>query len=115
VDASGNRAERSPLLTSTAQLQWLVPLSTGNISTTTTYYHNSGFYFDAGDEIRQKAYNLVNLHVQYASQGNRWSVAAWVNNAFNATIVAGIGTSPYVLAAEYTDPRLFGLSASMHY
>jgi iron complex outermembrane receptor protein len=115
VDASGNRAERSPLLTSTAQLQWLLPIGTGNISTTATYYHNSGFYFDAGDEVQQKAYNLVNLHIQYAPQGNRWSVAAWINNAFNATVVAGVGSSPYVVAAQYLDPRLFGLSASVHY
>jgi iron complex outermembrane receptor protein len=115
VDASGNRAERSPLLTSTAQLQWLLPISTGNISTTTTYYHNSVFYFDAGDEVQQKAYNLVNLHIQYAPQGNRWSVAAWINNAFNATVVAGVGSSPYVVAAQFIDPRLFGLSASVHY
>ena len=115
VDASGNRAERSPLLTSTAQLQWLLPIGSGNISTTTTYYHNSGFYFDAGDEVQQKAYNLVNLHVQYAPQGNRWNVAAWINNAFNATVVAGVGSSPYVVAAQYLNPRLFGLSASVHY
>ena len=115
VDASGNRAERSPLLTSTAQLQWLLPIGTGNISTTATYYHNSGFYFDAGDEVQQKAYNLVNLYIQYASQGNRWGVAAWINNAFNATVVAGVGSSPYVVAAQYIDPRLFGLTASVHY
>ena len=115
VDASGNRAERSPLLTSTAQLQWVLPISTGNISTTATYYHNSGFYFDAGDEVQQKAYDLVNLYLQYAPKGNRWSVAAWINNAFNATIVAGVGESPYVVAAQYIDPRLFGLSASVHY
>src|ERR1700722_374648 len=115
VDASGNRAERSPLLTSTAQLQWLLPISTGNVSTTATFYHNSGFSFDAGDEVQQKAYNLVNLYIQYAPPGNRWSVAAWINNAFNATVVAGVGSSPYVVAAQYLDPRLFGLSASVHY
>lgn len=115
VNASGNRAERSPVFTSTAQLQWLLPISTGNISSTATYYHNSGFYFDAGDEVQQKAYNLANLYVQYAPQGNRWSVAAWIKNAFNATVVAGIGVSPYVVAAQYIDPRLFGLSASVHY
>jgi len=115
VDASGNRAERSPLLTSTAQLQWLLPISTGNISTTASYYHNSGFYFDAGDEIQQKAYNLVNLYLQYAQQGNRWSVAAWINNAFNATVLGGVAPSPYVLGGFYNDPRLFGLSASVHY
>jgi iron complex outermembrane receptor protein len=115
VVASGNRAERSPLLTSTVQLQWLLPIGTGGITTTGTFYHNSGFFFDAGDEVQQKAYNLVNLHIQYAPQGNRWSVAAWINNAFNATVVAGIAASPYVLGADYTDPRLFGLSASFHY
>jgi iron complex outermembrane recepter protein len=115
VDASGNRMERSPLLTSTVQLRWSLPIGTGNISTTATYYHNSGFYFDAGDEFRQKAYNLANLYIQYAPQGNRWSVAAWINNAFNATVAAGIASSPYFVNADYTDPRLFGLSASVHY
>jgi iron complex outermembrane recepter protein len=115
VDASGNRAERSPVLTSTAQVQWLFPISTGNISTTATYYHNSGFFFDAGEEVQQKAYNLVNLYMQYAPRGNRWSVAAWINNAFNATVIAGTAASPNVVSAFYTDPRLFGLSASIHY
>ena len=115
VNASGNRAERSPLLTSTLQVEWLVPLSPGNLSTTATYYHNSGFFFDPGDETQQRAYNLVNLHVQYAPQGNRWSIAAWVDNAFNATVLGGIAASPYVLGGFYNDPRLFGLTASVHY
>jgi iron complex outermembrane recepter protein len=115
VDASGNREERSPLLTSTVQLRWLLPISTGNISTTATYYHNSGFYFDAGNEFQQKSYNLANFYIQYAPQGNRWSVAAWINNAFNATVLGGVATSPYVVGGFYNDPRLFGLSASVHY
>jgi len=115
VDASGNRAERSPLLTSTTQLQWLLPISIGNISTTAAYYHNSGFYFDAGAELQQRAYNLANLRIQYAPQGNRWNVAAWVNNAFNATVIAGVAPSPRAVGAFYSDPRLFGLSASVHY
>jgi hypothetical protein len=36
VDASGNRAERSPVLTSTAPLRWILPVRTGNLSTTAT-------------------------------------------------------------------------------
>ena len=88
---------------------------TGNISTTAIYYHNSGFYFDAGDEVQQKSYNLANLRVEYAAPGNRWSVAAWIDNAFNATVLGGIGVSPYVVGAQYIDPRLYGLSASFHY
>ena len=115
VDASGNRMERAPLLTSTAKFQWVLPVPTGNLSTTVTYYHNSGFFFDAGDEIQQKSYNLANLYIQYAPQGNRWSVAAWINNAFNATVISGTASSPDVVSAFYTDPRLFGLSASLHY
>src|SRR5580698_6689959 len=115
VDASGNRMERAPLLTTTAQLQWLLPIGPDRIETTASFYHNSGFYFDPGDEIQQKAYNLVNLYVKYAPQGNRWSLAAWVDNAFNATVLGGAAASPYVMGGFYNDPRLFGLSASVRY
>jgi iron complex outermembrane receptor protein len=115
VDATGNREERAPLLTSTLQVQWLLPVPTGNISTTATYYHNSGFYFDPADQFRQKAYNLVNFFIQYAPQGSRWSVAAWANNAFNATVLGGVATSPYIVGAFYNDPRLYGMSASVHF
>jgi iron complex outermembrane receptor protein len=115
VDATGNREERSPLLTSTVQVRWIIPIGTGNVSTTATYYHNSGFYFDAGNEFQQKAYNLANFYIQYAPRGNRWSVAAWIDNAFNATVLGGVATSPYVVGGFYNDPRLFGLSASVHF
>ena len=115
VDASGNRMERAPLLTSTVRVQWLLPVSTGDVSTTVTYYHNSGFYFDAGNELQQKAYNLANLSIEYAPRGNHWSVSAWINNAFNATIISGTAPSPDVVSAFYANPRLFGLSASAHY
>ena len=114
VDASGNRMERSPWLTSSAQLSWQVPVSSGDITATAAYYHNSGFYFDPGNEFQQKAYDLANFRIQYAPRGGTWAVAAWINNAFNATVVAGIASSPYVVSADYTDPRLFGLSASIH-
>jgi iron complex outermembrane recepter protein len=107
--------ERAPLLTSTAQLRWLLPIGTDQIETTASYYHNSGFYFDPGDEIQQKAYNLVNLYAKYTPQGDRWSVAGWINNAFNATVLGGAAASPYVMGGFYNDPRLFGLSASVRY
>ncbi|HEY6456250.1 MAG TPA: TonB-dependent receptor plug domain-containing protein [Steroidobacteraceae bacterium] len=115
VDATGNRMERAPSLTSTVQIKWVVPIRTGNISTTATYYHNSGFYFDAGNEFQQKAYNLGILRIAYVAPGSRWSVAAWIDNAFNATVIAGVASSPYVESADYTDPRLYGLSASIHF
>jgi iron complex outermembrane receptor protein len=115
VGASGNRMERAPVLTSTLQLQWLLPIRTGDLSTHALYYHNSGFYFDAGDQFRQKAYELANFYIQYAPHGNRWSVSAWINNAFNATVLGGVAVSPFVVGGFYNDPRLFGLSASIHY
>ncbi|HWS63679.1 MAG TPA: TonB-dependent receptor [Steroidobacteraceae bacterium] len=115
VNASGNRAMRAPLLTSTFKVKWLVPTAVGDVTSTATWYHNSGFFFDAGDEISQKAYNIVNLNVQYAPPGGRWTVSAWANNLTNETVIAGINASPYVLTAGYNDPRLFGLGASIHF
>jgi iron complex outermembrane receptor protein len=115
VDATGNRSVRAPLLTSTLMVKWLVPTSVGDVTSTASWYHNSGFFFDAGDEVQQKAYNIVNLNVQYAPPGKRWTVSAWTNNLFNATVIAGINASPFVLGAGYNDPRLFGLGGSVHF
>ena len=103
------------MLTSTFKVKWLVPTPVGDVTSTATWYHNSGFFFDAGDEVEQKAYNIVNLNVQYAPPGGRWTVSAWANNLTNATVIAGINASPYVLTAGYNDPRLFGLGASIHF
>lgn len=115
VDASGNRAIRAPLLTSTFKVKWLVPTAIGDFTSTAIWYHNSGYFFDAGDEIEQKAYNIVNLNIQYAPPGSRWTISAWADNLTNATVIAGINASPFVLSAGYNDPRLFGLGASIHF
>lgn len=114
VDATGNREEHSPLLTSSVQLKWVLPIRTGTVTTTADCYHNSGFYFDAGDEFQQKAYNLANLRIEYAPPGDRWNVAAWIDDAFNVAVIGGFAASPYVVGAFYNDPRLFGLSVSVH-
>jgi iron complex outermembrane receptor protein len=115
VNATGNRAERAPVLTSNVKLKWIVPTSVGDVTSTATWYHNSGFFFDAGDEIQQKTYDIYNLNVQFAPPGKRWTVSAWANNLFNKTVIAGISSSPFVIGADYNDPRLFGVAASVHF
>jgi iron complex outermembrane recepter protein len=116
VDATGNRAERAPVLTSNVRLRWILPVpGIGDLTSSATWYHNSGFFFDAGDEIAQKLYNIYNLNFQLSLPGTHWTVSAWANNLFNATVIAGISSSPYVVGADYNDPRLFGLGASVHF
>ena len=115
VDATGNRAVRAPVLTSNVRLKWIVPTPIGDLTSTATWYHNSGFFFDAGDELQQKLYNIYNVNIQLSPPGKRWTVSAWGNNLFNKTVIAGINASPYVVGAGYNDPRLFGLGASVHF
>jgi iron complex outermembrane receptor protein len=115
VNATGNRAERAPVLTSNVRLRWILPTPVGDLTSTATWYHNSGFFFDAGDELQQKLYNIYNVNIQFSPPGKRWTVSAWGNNLFNKTVIAGINASPYVVGVGYDDPRLFGLGASFHF
>jgi iron complex outermembrane receptor protein len=115
VDATGNRAERAPVLTSNVRLRWIVPTAIGDITSSATWYHNSGFFFDAGDELQQKLYNIYNVNIQFSPPSKRWTVSAWGNNLSNKTVISGINASPYVVGAGYNDPRLFGLGASVHF
>jgi iron complex outermembrane recepter protein len=115
VNATGNRAVRAPVLTSNVRLRWILPTAIGDLTSSATWYHNSGFFFDAGDQVQQKLYNIYNLNFQLSPPGKRWTVSAWANNLFNKTVIAGISPSPYVIGADYNNPRLFGLGASVHF
>ena len=72
-------------------------------------------YLRSANKTSAAFYNLANLYLEYAAQGSRWSVAAWINNAFNATVIGGVGVSPYAVGGFFNDPRLFGLSVAVHY
>ncbi|HLY59017.1 MAG TPA: TonB-dependent receptor [Stellaceae bacterium] len=111
-NVAGRLAERAPRLTDTVALQWRLPTQWGDFRSTASWYHNSGFFFDPGNVVKQRAYDLVNLNIEFAPQDQNWTVALWANNLTDATVIQGINQTPYGIGAEYDAPRMIGFTIS---
>ncbi len=81
---------------------------------------HDGFYYDTSHDERAGAYTLVNLRAGYEAE--RWSVHAWVRNAFDERYpVRGFffGNEPPDFPARVYlrlgDPRQAGLTASINF
>lgn len=112
-DASGNKVVRTPAFTSTVSVNYDIPLGENTLSLSSSWYHNSGFYFEPDNRVKQNAYDLVNADVRL-TLGERYAIRGWVRNLFNKWHIAGISLSNqdiYVPAA----PRTYGGSLIVNF
>ena len=115
ADATGNRAVRAPKLTLTGSIDLRVPAEFGNVDFSITGYHNSGFYFDPGNRVRQPSFQLVNTSIRFSLPDNRVGISFFVNNLTKETVIQGINQTPYGVFGQYNDPRIFGTTISVQF
>jgi outer membrane receptor protein involved in Fe transport len=95
--------------------------SAGSIRITPVYQYRSRQYFDDdntrfGGALRQDGFSLVHVRAAWRSANGRWSVEAFVENAFDRAYLIDAGN----FGANYNiptfirgDPRTYGLSATV--
>jgi outer membrane receptor protein involved in Fe transport len=95
--------------------------SAGSYRVTPVYQYRSRQYFDDdntrfGGTLRQDGFGLVNVRAAWRSANRRWSVEAFVENAFDQGYLIDAGN----FGANYNiptfirgDPRIYGLSATV--
>ncbi|HKY20926.1 MAG TPA: TonB-dependent receptor [Vicinamibacterales bacterium] len=65
LDFSGNEIVRAPKLSGGATVAQALDLGDGLLEAAVDGYHNSGFYHDARNTVREKAYNIFNARISY--------------------------------------------------
>jgi iron complex outermembrane recepter protein len=85
----GNRLPASSKLAATLAGSLRFPLSSGGVITfSPTVIHNSGKFYDqlnltGSGGVTARAYNLVNVDLQYKSESEHWTASLWGNNVFD--------------------------------
>jgi iron complex outermembrane recepter protein len=113
VDLSGREQAHAPDYQYSLSAEWRHPLG---FSVRADLTGLGPFYFDATEDVRSHAYDLVNLRAAYDSE--RWSVSLWSRNVFN-TYYAQRGfyfglvppDLPNELYRDHGDPRTWGMTA----
>ncbi len=107
-NATGNRLQNTPDSTINAGATYDIPTSSGKFTLAANFYHNSGYFADPQNRLRQAPYELVDASVSWVSPDGHMLIRIWSKNLTNSfyyqqTNPLNVGDN-YVAAA----PRTFG-------
>jgi iron complex outermembrane receptor protein len=107
-NATGNRLQNTPDSTINAGATYDIPTSSGKFTLAANFYHNSGYFADPQNRLRQAPYELVDASVSWVSPDGHMLIRVWSKNLTNSfyyqqTNPLNVGDN-YVAAA----PRTFG-------
>ena len=109
ADLAGNRTQRAPKFTLSLAPSYTARAGNGEITFAASFYHNSGYFSDPENRLRQPSYDLVN-----ASVGYEWDsglgVRGWVKNLLDTRYFAFLQADPFKDAQAYADPQTYGVT-----
>jgi iron complex outermembrane receptor protein len=115
TNASGNQYLQAPKLTLNLSADYVIPSSIGDFDYNVSFYHNSGFYWEANNRLRQPAYDIVNMSLTWTAPSKTFDVRLWVNNLADKRYAIFGSTSPTGDQLADSDPRMFGATLGVHF
>jgi iron complex outermembrane recepter protein len=73
--------------------------------------HNDGFYTDADNLRRQRAYDTVNASARWTSSSGRYWVGVWGKNLTDDAVLTLQTTADFAAFSSYAAPRTYGVTA----
>jgi iron complex outermembrane receptor protein len=114
-NASGNDTVVSPKSQINASATYTIPVGTSTLRLSSNYYHNSGYFAEPDNVLRQPAYSLFGASAAFSTAGDHLTVSLWGTNLGNKLYSnylnhqatgAGVGLS----RVSYAAPRTYGVT-----
>lgn len=111
VNATGNYTPQSPKITLSTGIDYAISTAIGGFLFNVDYYHNSGFYWEPDNFLRQTSYGLLDARIKFEPT-EKFAFTVWGKNlidehyASQALTQAGPAGYPYIAAP----PLTFGVS-----
>jgi len=81
--ANGNQMQRAPKVTGNLGVSYTADAGSGKIGLSGNLYHTSSFFFDSSNQMKQDAYELLNLRIDWTDGSGRWTYALSGDNVGN--------------------------------
>ncbi|MCZ4344164.1 TonB-dependent receptor [Sphingomonadaceae bacterium G21617-S1] len=116
INAKGNRTPYASKLTFGVGFDYTIRAPFGNVSLTGDYYHNSGFFFEPDNFLRQPSYDLFNGRIKYEVTENV-GVSLWGKNLTNKKYISNATTNVGVSGYNYAPAfgRTYGVSVDFDF
>jgi len=112
ASADGNQLPYTPQWTANVGLSYQIPTSTGDWSLDAQYLHNSGWFGEADNELRQPAYDNVNAGLHWHVNNGPYTVSLWCRNLTNALVYTSVAGNFLASLSQYAPPRTYGIEFS---
>ena len=113
ASADGNQLPYTPEWTANLGFSYLIPTTTGDWTLDGQYLHNSGWFAEADNQLRQPAYDNVNAAVHWHVNNGPYSVSLWCRNLTNALVYTAAAGNFLVSLGQYAPPRTYGIQFSV--
>lgn len=114
ADLSGNHIPHAPKAVVDLSATYSVPLRSGVVDATVAFSHNSGWYAEADNRLRQRPYDLLNASIGWTS-GSGFNVKLWARNILNTYYFASMTTETQGEEAQFGDPRTYGVTVAQKF
>ena len=114
-DLSGNDTPNAPKLTASVSADLNQDTAIGNLAFSANYYYNDGYFSEADNVLRQKAYHVVNLSVKWTSLDEHLYARVWAKNILNQAITTQLNVTPLGAIVGYQAPATVGVTVGLNF
>jgi len=112
---TGNDLTRSPPTTFNIGAFISYPLASGKLNANANYVHNSGFFWEPDNRLKEPSYGLLNAQIGWSAEDDRWGINLFAKNLtkteYSVWQVATTNGDLYAPAA----PRTWGAELSFKF
>jgi iron complex outermembrane receptor protein len=112
ASADGNQLPYTPQWTADLGLSYQIPTPTGDWTLDAQYLHNSGWFAEADNQLRQPAYDNVNTGLHWHVNNGPYTISLWCRNLTNALVYTSAAGNFLASLAQYAPPRTYGIEFS---
>ncbi len=109
ASADGNRLPHTPDWTANLGATYVLRTAIGEWTLRGDFVHDSGWYGEPDNQLRQPAYNMVNASLYWHLQSRPYSIGLWGRNLGNELVYTAIAGNAVTSLSQYAPPRTFGL------
>jgi iron complex outermembrane receptor protein len=113
ASADGNQLPFTPEWTANVGLSYAIPTPIGDWILDGQYLHNSGWFAEADNQLRQPAYDNVNAALHWHVNNGPYTVSLWGRNLTDALVYSSAAGNFLVSLAQYVPPRTYGVQFSV--
>ena len=116
INARGNRTPLAAKVTFNVGGDYTIETHVGTFTLTADLYHNSGYFFEPDNLLRQGAYDLLNAQIRWKVAKN-YAVRVFGRNLLNEKIIAGAASyqGPTGFAYVPSPPVTYGFAIDMNF